>query len=114
MPAVSIANSKQITGMHNAKCICYFWLPTIFLFGLIFQEKNWSNMQNSVNSCQTCAFLMESESSKSGFRCGHEYFILPPRKRVAVNMRIYKTIVLDNVCSKWQQHSPSVLRDKFL
>ena len=66
------------------------------------------------NHCQTCAFLMESESSKTGFRCGHDYFTKPPRMRVAVKMNHYKAVNLSYQCSKWQQHSPSVLRDKFL
>lgn len=65
-------------------------------------------------TCQTCTFLLESESSKTGFRCGYDYFKKKPRDRIAVKMDQYKSVNLSDVCSRWQKHSPSVMSDKFL
>ena len=65
-------------------------------------------------SCKSCAFLMGSESSETQYRCGHDYYSKPPSTRHPEKMTAYKQVNLTHRCVNWQQHSPSILRDKFL
>ena len=62
--------------------------------------------------CQTCAFLVLSESSETLLFCGERYYSQPPKQRVAEKMTNYKSVKPYHSCSKWQQHSPSILRDR--
>lgn len=64
-------------------------------------------------NCQTCAFVMVSESSETQLRCGETYYSQPPSQRVAEKMNRYKPVKSDHSCSKWQAHSPSILLDRF-
>ena len=64
-------------------------------------------------SCQTCTFLLASESSETQFRCGIEYFSQPPSIRQAQKMRNYRPVQPSDSCGQWQKHAPSVLSDKF-
>ncbi len=63
--------------------------------------------------CQNCALLTMSDSSPTQMRCGAKYYAKPPSHRVAEKMSSYKVVQPTHSCVKWQQHSPSVLRDKF-
>jgi hypothetical protein len=64
--------------------------------------------------CQTCTFLLVSESSETQFRCGIDYFSQPPPMRQAQKMSNYRPVHLSDSCGQWQEHAPSVLSEKFI
>jgi hypothetical protein len=63
-------------------------------------------------NCNTCAFLMLSESAEKGVRCGFKYYSLPTTQRRGLNFRNLKEVDLRNRCYDWQEHSPSILRER--
>ena len=65
-------------------------------------------------ACINCSFLMISESSETNYRCGFDYFKLPPFKRKVIRITMYKPVEPDYRCSKYKPHSPFILRDKGL
>ena len=69
-------------------------------------------IQKSV--CQTCAFLLASESSETQFRCGVDYYRQPPALRHAQKMSNYRPVQPSDGCDQWQEHAPSVLSEKFI
>ena len=70
-------------------------------------------MTEQKSVCQTCSFVMASESSETQFRCGFDYFKQAPAQRHAQKMSNYKSVRPYDSCVHWTQHSPSILRDKF-
>ena len=70
-------------------------------------------MNHATPTCQTCAFLMLSESSPTQMRCGFNYYRQSPSQRVVLNHNHYKSVGSQHSCEQWQRHSPSVLRDEF-
>jgi hypothetical protein len=70
-------------------------------------------MTKDKTQCQTCAFLLASESSETQFRCGIEYFSQPPSMRQAQKMNNYRPVQPSDSCGQWQKHAPSVLSEKF-
>jgi hypothetical protein len=51
--------------------------------------------------CRTCQFLMPSESSKTGLRCGFDYFKASQIARKFKLMTHYPEVKPDNACEKW-------------
>lgn len=62
-------------------------------------------------TCNTCAFLMLSESAEKGVRCGFKYYSVPPAQRRGQAMSNFKEVDPTHRCHDWRQHSPSILRD---
>jgi hypothetical protein len=53
--------------------------------------------------CENCEYIMPSYSSKTGFRCGLQYFKLSALLRKLKRMDHYPEIKLDNACEAWQE-----------
>lgn len=70
-------------------------------------------METASRTCNTCTYLMMSESSETGMRCGYTYFVLPPISRKAQRMSSFKQVMPTDTCSRWEQHSSAILRDRF-
>jgi hypothetical protein len=51
--------------------------------------------------CQSCSYLMPSESSKTGLRCGFNYFKASEIARKFKLMTHYPEVKPDNACEKW-------------
>ncbi|MEY4676385.1 MAG: hypothetical protein RLZZ470_892 [Pseudomonadota bacterium] len=51
--------------------------------------------------CQTCRYLMPSESSKTGLRCGFDYFKASEIARKFKLMTHYAEVKPLNACEKW-------------
>ena len=51
--------------------------------------------------CQTCRFLMPSESSKTGLRCGYAYFNASEIARKFKLMSHFEEVKPLNACEKW-------------
>jgi hypothetical protein len=52
--------------------------------------------------CQTCLYLMPSESSRTGLRCGHQYFKSPVLMRKFLQMKHFAEVKPMNACESWQ------------
>jgi hypothetical protein len=51
--------------------------------------------------CQTCQYLMPSQSSKTGLRCGFAYFKASEMARKFKLMSHYPEVKSFNACEKW-------------
>lgn len=51
--------------------------------------------------CQTCSYLMPSESSKTGLRCGFNYFKASEIARKFKLMSHFPEVKTNNACEKW-------------
>jgi hypothetical protein len=51
--------------------------------------------------CKTCQFLMPSQSSKTGLRCGFDYFKASEMARKFKLMTHYPEVKEMNACEKW-------------
>ncbi len=51
--------------------------------------------------CKTCTFLMPSQSSKTGLRCGFDYFKASEIARKFKLMTHYPEVKEMNACEKW-------------
>lgn len=71
-------------------------------------------MTTQKSVCQTCAFLMASESSETQFRCGVDYYRQPAAQRHAQKMISYRPVQPSDSCDQWKEHAPSVLSEKFI
>lgn len=70
-------------------------------------------MNHVTPTCQTCAYLMLSESSPTQLRCGMNYFRQPPSQRVVLNHNHYRPVDSLDSCEQWKRHSPAVLHGEF-
>ena len=70
-------------------------------------------MNHPTPPCQTCAFLMLSESSPTQMRCGLNYYHQSPSQRVVLKHNNYRPVESLHSCETWQRHSSSVLSDEF-
>jgi hypothetical protein len=52
--------------------------------------------------CQTCLYLMPSESSRTGLRCGYQYFKSPVLMRKFLLMKHFAEVKPMNACELWQ------------
>ncbi|NBW55124.1 MAG: hypothetical protein EBR42_07470 [Betaproteobacteria bacterium] len=51
--------------------------------------------------CQTCVYLMPSESSRTGLRCGLQYFNTPLLVRKFLQMKHFPEVKAFNACESW-------------
>jgi hypothetical protein len=51
--------------------------------------------------CQSCCYLMRSETSTTGFRCGHDYFMTTPLLRKFKTMSQYPVVRMFTSCESW-------------
>ncbi|MFM9992528.1 MAG: hypothetical protein ACKVOY_13950 [Burkholderiaceae bacterium] len=54
-------------------------------------------------SCQNCAYVMASQTSSTGLRCGHRYFLATPVMRKITMMWHYPEVKPQNACESWTQ-----------
>lgn len=54
-----------------------------------------------MKTCISCKFVMFSETSDSGYRCGQVYFAQPPVQRQAMRMDSYPEVTVDHSCQSW-------------
>jgi hypothetical protein len=54
--------------------------------------------------CQTCAYVMPSESASTGLRCGRQYFLASPILRKFQRMDNYPVVKEINACEAWLHH----------
>ena len=54
--------------------------------------------------CQTCTYVMPSESSTTGLRCGHQYFLATPIARKFQRMDNFPVVKESNACEAWLPH----------
>jgi tRNA(Ile2) C34 agmatinyltransferase TiaS len=59
--------------------------------------------------CDRCAFVMHSDTSASGFRCGHEYFQAAPQDRKPLKMDHYAQVHPLDSCEHWSGKTDRVL-----
>lgn len=59
--------------------------------------------------CDRCAFVMHSDSSTSGLRCGHSYFQAPPHDRKPLKMDHYPEVQALDSCEHWSGKADRVL-----
>ena len=59
--------------------------------------------------CRTCAYVMPSESSNTGLRCGRQYFLASPILRKFQRMDNYPVVEADERCSQWRDRLKGVL-----
>jgi len=52
--------------------------------------------------CQTCLYLMPSESSRTGLRCGYQYFKSPVLMRKFLQMKHLDEVKPMNACELWK------------
>ncbi len=52
--------------------------------------------------CQTCLYLMPSESSRTGLRCGYQYFKSPVLMRKFLQMKHFAEVKPINACESWR------------
>lgn len=64
---------------------------------------------NHVPRCDRCAFVMNSDSSASGFRCGHAYFQAAPQNRKPLKMDYYPEVQPLDSCRHWSGKADRVL-----
>jgi len=51
--------------------------------------------------CKNCQYVIQSDSAESGWRCGWEYFQIPPLERKAKRMTEYGEVEATDHCDKW-------------
>ena len=51
--------------------------------------------------CNTCVYVMPSETSPTGLRCGHQYFLASPMLRKFTRMDHYPSVKTFNACESW-------------
>jgi len=62
-----------------------------------------TNKTSSDNKmCLNCSYVLFSDSSRSGYRCGREYFLIPPLERRVVRMDSYYEVTPDDRCTEWK------------
>ena len=61
--------------------------------------------------CQTCTYLMPSESSRTGWRCGHQYFKSPVLIRKFLQMKYFAEVKPTNACESWEVKDQSSAAD---
>ena len=54
--------------------------------------------------CQTCTYVMPSESSATGLRCGRQYFLATPISRKFQRMDNFPVVKEFNACEAWLPH----------
>jgi hypothetical protein len=57
--------------------------------------------------CQTCVYLMPSESSRTTWRCGHQYFKSPVLMRKFLQMKHFPEVKSTNACESWKANDQS-------
>jgi len=59
--------------------------------------------------CLNCQFVLHSETSDTGLRCGQSYFYLPPIKRKPVPMNTYPVVQEKHFCLHWTTAANQIL-----
>lgn len=52
-------------------------------------------------SCISCEFVMPSETSSTGLRCGHQYFLVMPFLRKVTRMDHFPEVSAIHACEHW-------------
>ncbi len=52
-------------------------------------------------SCHSCEFVMPSETSSTGLRCGHQYFLVLPFLRKVTRMDHFPEVTAIHACERW-------------
>ena len=62
-------------------------------------------------SCKTCANVLTSDSSTTGYRCGQTYFSQPPAERKMKRMETYPETDEQGCCDQYQARSAQLRTD---
>jgi hypothetical protein len=68
-----------------------------------------SNNSTANNTCQSCAYVLLSETSPTGHRCGDKYFKQIASERKQQLMSEYKEVAASDTCDLWNAKDVSVL-----
>lgn len=68
-----------------------------------------STEQPSTPRCDRCAFVMHSDSSASGLRCGYSYFQAAPQDRKPLKLNYYAEVLALDSCGHWNGKIDRVL-----
>ena len=58
-------------------------------------------VNNSDHICHHCQFVMPSQNSSTGFRCGHQYFLVHPFLRKLTRMDHFPEVNEIHACTQW-------------
>jgi hypothetical protein len=64
---------------------------------------------NRTQHCGRCAFIMHSDSSSTGFRCGYSYFQAVPQERKPLKMDHYVQVQPLDTCGHWSDKANRAL-----
>jgi len=53
--------------------------------------------------CDTCVYVMPSETSSTGLRCGQQYFLASSLLRKFTRMDHYPIVKSSNACESWKE-----------
>ena len=62
-------------------------------------------------SCKTCANVLTSDSSTTGYRCGQTYFSQPPAERKMKRMETYPETDERDACDQYQTRGDQLRTD---
>jgi len=60
-------------------------------------------------SCHSCEYVMPSETSSTGLRCGHQYFLVLPFLRKVTRMDHFPEVKAIHACEYWCEKRVSKL-----
>jgi len=60
------------------------------------------NQDNKIKTCLNCSYLLFSDSSSSGYRCGKTYFSIAPIERRVGRMDMYPEVEPIDNCGEWK------------
>jgi hypothetical protein len=63
----------------------------------------------SAEKCQSCTYVLRSESSDTSLRCGFSYYQEKPALRKVMRLDRYFKVEANEGCYNWKQRSVSVL-----
>ena len=64
----------------------------------------------AVQSCKSCAHVLNSDSSETQLRCGLGYYIQPPLTRKQGRMDSYPVVEAHERCGRWCESLKGVLK----
>ena len=60
------------------------------------------SVENHPPMCSTCRFVLPSETSQTGLRCGLSYFRSTPLMRKFQLMQHFPVVKPENACESWE------------
>jgi hypothetical protein len=97
-------------GLHKPRSLGAFKRllnQSMFVCGDCSPAKAWPHMSQEESlthpspRCDSCVYVMPSETSPTGLRCGHQYFLASPLMRKFTRMDHYPVVKEANACESW-------------